>query len=432
MNQKKSRILSWIVISLLLIIPLFLWIIAPSPLPRFESGLSSLANIGQILGLCGAVLFAMSIILSAKIRKIENYFHGLNDVYLRHNQIGQVAFMMLLFHPLFLIYKYSGSFFTVKFRFFSPGSSWAENWGFLALATMIILIVITLYLRPKYNIWKWTHKFLGLALFFASLHIYLIPSDVSRYLPLRIYMLAVVLTALIAFSYHTLLGKWLIKKYIYTVANVIKLNTVVVEIHLAPQKDSLAFEAGQFVFVKFLDKNIGGESHPFSLVSAPGEKNLVLAIKKLGDYTKNIDALHIGSQAIIEGPHGIFSYRRTRYQKQIWIAGGIGITPFMSMAHALKNNVDYSVDLYYCVKDEHEAIYLNELKGISQKIHIILHRSKTEGRISADIIAKKSNGFHNTSIFMCAPVPMIQSLKQQFLLQGVQKKDIHSEEFHFD
>ena len=431
--QKNS---GWIIILLLSFFPAFLWWQAPSFAPRFGDFTGAMTSIGQLLGLIGAVMFALNLILSARFHFLEKYFGGLDGVYAKHNVLGQVAFIFLLFHPLFLLARYSAGSFAGAASFLSIGSYWPRNLGTLSLALMLVLIVLTLYLRPKYNIWKWTHKFLGFAFFMASMHVWLIPSDVSRYMPLRWYVLGISVIGLLAFAYRTLFGWLLVKKFKYTVLGVRALSDSITEITMRPVSERMIFTPGQFIFVSFSGKTIGGESHPFSITSGPDDQNISIIAKSLGDYTAKLSALLPGTPAKIEGPFGNFSYKNAKNKDQIWIAGGIGVTPFISMAKSLKIEDGYNIDLYYCVKNESEAVYLDLLKNISAslngKFKVIPYYTDKEVRITADIIQKTTGRLTmNNDIFLCAPPAMIESLRKQFLFKKVKRKLIHSEEFSF-
>jgi len=434
-NMKKSNF-GWVLVLALSLFPVILWLLSSPFSSRFNGFAGSAASFGQVFGLVGAAMFAVNLILSTRLRFVEKIFFGLNRVYYRHSQLGQVAFMLLLFHPLFLLPKYAGGSFFQAALFLLPGSNWPINFGWLALAGMILLIVATLYLPLRYNFWKVTHKFLGLFFFFASLHIWLIPSDVSSYLPLRVYMLGLSMLGLSAYVYHTLLGKFFTKKLHYVVKSVRLLNDNVVNIVMEPLGPELRFKPGQFVFVSFKGKGISRESHPFSITSSPGEKNISITTKKLGDYTDKLDKVPVEAMAEVEGPFGVFSYTLAKNNRQIWIAGGIGITPFVSMAKSLKPNGDYDIDLYYCLRNEREAVYLEDLKNIAQALRggfkIIPFYSDAEGFINADVIERESEKLNDKDIFICAPPPMIASLKAQFLAKGISKKLIYSEEFAFN
>ena len=423
-----------IIILILALVPVVLWF--RMPVERFSSFSDGLADIGRLAGLVGASLFAINLILSSHLKILEKFFSGLNKVYVKHAMVGKIAVSLLILHPLFLLGRYAGGTFSGALNFLSIGSFLPKTYGQISLYILVILIILTLYLRPKYNIWKITHKFMGLAFFLASMHIYFIPSDVARNMPLRVYMLTLAGLGLAAFLYHTVFGWFLIKKYKYKVAEVKTLNNNIFEINMEPVSEKMNFKPGQFIFIKFLDKNVGAETHPFSISSVPGDKYLSVIVKNLGDHTLKMKELLPGTLAKIEGPFGVFDYKSVKNKSQIWIAGGIGIVPFLSMARDLKMTDGYKIDLYYCVKNEIEAVYLGLLQNISASLNnnfkVIPVYSDQGFRIDADFVQKTSGRLsNNTDIFLCAPPAMIHALKEQFAFKGVGKNLMHSEEFNF-
>lgn len=430
-QEKFKNNLGMIFVILIQVIGIILLFLSPSFNTDFNTTYSITLAFGKIFGVLGMTLFATSLILSARFHFLENMFYGLNKVYERHSQIGQIAFMMMLFHPLLLLYKYTDLSFSRAISFLTPNpSTLAINFGIFSLYLLIALIFLTLYFRPKYHIWKWTHKFMGLAFFFGGLHAFLIPSDTSSYMPLRIYIVFVSACALYAFLYHTVFGKYTTPKYSYIVENVNDLGEGITEVNLIPNTNKkLNFKPGQYAFISFESKITGKESHPFSFSSNNTDNKISFTIKNLGDFTSNIKSLEKGTKALIEGPFGKFSYDTANSKKQIWIAGGIGITPFLSMAKSITHENGYEVDLYYCVRNPKEAVYLNELLSINNpQIKIIPHYSDTAGFINANIIKEKS-GILDKSIFICSPVSMIRALKKQFKNNGISLGSIYSEEF---
>ena len=417
-EQKQSTsLIGWLFIATLSFMPVVLWVSIPDQISAF-----SLLGIGKILGLFGTALFSISFFLSTRLSILEKIFGGFNKIYDAHSKIGQAALIVLLFHPIFLLQNNSISA-SSAIRFFIPSENWAINWGIFSLFGMLILIIITLYLRPKYNLWKFTHKFLGFAFFLAALHIYLIPSDTSQNIPLRLYMLGIVGLGLLSFSYKTLLGSFFIKQFECVVSEVHVLSERIVEIILTPVAGTLSYTPGQFGFLSFKNSQMSSESHPFSFTSTNDKQYISVLIKKLGDYTEKINEIPIGSQAWIEGPYGNFSFKTSRYKNQVWIAGGIGITPFMSMARSLKPTDHYTIDLYYCVRNPEEAVKIPELQALSQNLQgifrFILYCSSQSGHISPQYISKNSGGLEQKSFFLCAPVPMIHAMRYGLQKAGV-------------
>lgn len=431
--------LGWIIILILSFIPAIIWLNMLPWKERFADLPSTLTSLGQLTGLIGMTLFAISLILSARLKFFDQHLHGLNRVYINHHRYGAIAFILLLFHPLLLASKYLIFSLESAMVFLLPSSDWTINFGILSLLGMIILLILTFFVSLRYDFWKNTHKYLGLVFFLGGLHSFLITSDISRSTPLRWYVLTLSALGILIYIYHTLLGKITAKRYLYSVEAVNKLNDAVVEVVLSPFKinEQLSYQAGQFAFVNFDDQRVGLEQHPFSFVSAPHEEQLRFAIKNLGDYTGTVSNLTKGTIAKIEGPYGQFSYTNTPNKKQIWVAGGIGITPFISMGMewAVRPDVaEYSIDLYYCTKDEAELVLMNRLNEITTQhsnFRLIPFCATLKGRINAQVISDTSGGLDNKDIFVCGPPIMMQSLREQFIQLGIKKQNIHSEEFKF-
>ncbi|PIR07236.1 MAG: ferric reductase [Candidatus Komeilibacteria bacterium CG11_big_fil_rev_8_21_14_0_20_36_20] len=375
-------------------------------------------------------LFALNLILSGRFKFMEDYFGGLNKMYVLHHLTGATAFVFLLFHPLFLAGHYILFSLRQAALFLLPSGHWPINFGIAALAIMIILLILTFYTNLHYPVWKTSHRFLGLAFFFGGLHAFFIGSDIASNLPLKIYMVILTILGLVTFIYRSVFHKILVKKFNYQLEQVIPLGEKVVEITLKPQGKTIQFEAGQFIFVEFLQKGFT-ESHPFSISSSSTDQtNLKLTIKALGDYTSKLAILKIGTKVKIEGPFGRFSYKNCHNKNQIWIAGGIGITPFLSMAPTI--NDQYKIDLYCCFKTSAENFLLNKLQKIAtqnNQLRIISWPSNKKGRLKAEVIAEMSQGLNNKDIFICGPPAMLKSLKKQFIKLKIPKKLIHSEEF---
>lgn len=434
--QKFKYNLGVIFVIAISAIAVLLWVLAPSTVFKFDSTLDVLRMLGQLFGILGFTLFGTNIILSARMHFLENIFYGLNKVYEHHARIGKIAFYLMLFHPLTLFFGYFGFTTTGLLDFFTPGlDKGPVNWGIAAFILMIILVSLTIYFRPgkniKYHIWKNTHKFMGVVFFLGTIHAFLIPSDVSSFAPLKFYMLGIFVFASAAYVYHSVLGKFLIKKYKYIVSEVkVLAGGTVTEVSLRPAGPKMNFIPGQFAFISFIDEQVKNESHPFSLTSATRDETISFNMKNLGDYTSTLSKLSVGSQAFIEGPFGKFSYKEVTNKNQIWVAGGIGITPYLSMASEVSKEADYNIDLYYCLKNKSEAVRLEELKKLeNESFRVIEHYSDTDGFINPDIIKEKSGGFEGKDIFLCAPPMMIEILRKGFIQSGVDKNRIHSEEF---
>jgi len=448
--------LGWYITILLSLIPVIIWLGLPGNLDQFKSFYGIMSAIGELTGLAGMILYALNLVYATRLKFLEPLFGGLNRVYITHHIIGGLALVLLAFHPLFLMLRtittsvYESAMLLLPHDL-GPLSAlfnsqhemhadvlqqWAIFLGTLAFFGMVILLILTFYIKLPYKLWLFTHKFLGLAFFLGGLHVLFINSDTSHSTLLKVYVLGFGIIGLMAFMYRTLFGRILIRKYFYLVDSVQTKAKSISEISLSPQSLPMSYKVGQFVFIRFFDnedQGISSEWHPFSISSAPNDPQLKLTIKALGDFTKKIGFIRPGSRAEIEGAYGKFTYSNYKNHNQIWIAGGIGISPFISMAQDLKGDQTYRIDLYYCVRNADEIIdfdTLTEIANISGgQFRFIPYVSSVNGQISASKLEYYSGGITGKEFFLCGPPGMMKSLKNQLKKKGIPSSSIHSEEF---
>ncbi|NYD42660.1 hypothetical protein [Nocardioides panaciterrulae] len=140
--------------------------------------------------------------------------------------------------------------------------------------------------------------------------------------------------------------------------------------------------------------------------------------------------------AVLSGPHGRFVHGKGT-DRQVWIAGGVGVTPFLSWLRSLDEQPPPDrVDFFYSVSQESdgEVPYLAEMRAILERhpevdLHVV--RSAVDGRLTARRVLERSGADpRHLSIFMCGPEPMVRDLQQGFRADGVSALRIHRE--HFD
>jgi predicted ferric reductase len=425
------------VVAAICLFPAYVWITMEPFIFRFESFPIVLKSIGQVTGLVGMTTFTLALILSARWQVLDRWFGGINEAYNAHHNLGVLSFLLLLVHPVALALQFMSQPNAVyrAAKFLLPSGNLSIDFGIYSLLLMMALLVVTFFARFRYTVLKNLHKLLGVALFFGGLHSFFITSDISRNMVIRGYIFSLLGIAVMVYVYRSIFPQFFVKKYKYKVDEVRKISDTVVEITMRPTGKVMPYKAGQFVFIGF--KDLGGvvsdEEHPFTISSSPNEKFLSIIVKSLGDYTQTIDELKQNSMAVIEGPFGDFTYHVKKSEQQVWIAGGVGITPFLSMARYFREMKDSRiVDLYYCARDKNDAVYLNEFLEISKEcsnFHIRPFLGNERGFLTADIVEKECGELRGKDIFVCGPPTMMQTLKKQFLSLKVQKDKIHMEEF---
>lgn len=419
------------IILCLVFILLVLWLLG-SPLSlRFSSPNQTLTSFGQILGLTGFLLLCLVIILNSRLPFLEKFFGGMNRVYIAHHNLGGIAFILIMLHPIFLTIKYLILSTQSAAMFLLPSKDIYITTGIIAFIFMSVFLVFTFYLKLPYHIWKKSHAFLALVFIIAIFHSFFIYSDLFINISLKLYVGFFVIAGIISAIYLILVKCHLINKKVYEVIGIKKLSDQVMEIELKPRGVGIKYLAGQFVFVSFKSKFISNETHPFSISSCPEEETLKITVKKLGNYTGQMHLLHKGDLAYLEGPFGFFSVERFPNEYQLWIAGGIGITPFLSMAQSLKDDT-VDVYFYYSALDKKGLIGAEKLEKIAHRnphFHLVFFLYTEKGLLTAETLKREVPNLEKRDIFICGPAKMMSSLREQLVALGINDTSIHTEEF---
>lgn len=420
-----------IVIILLLLITVNLWI-ASKPTFNIISE-SPLRSASQLLGLLGIVLMSFTIVLTTRIKLIDRVLDGLDKAYFVHRIAGSVAFVFLLNHPLLLAVQalpQTGLAITYLF----PSSSMAYNLGIAGLYLMLLAFVCMFFVRLPYNIWRSTHKFLGVSFLLGGIHALVIRSDVSNFLPLRIWIGFFIATGAVSTIYSFFLYRRLGPRFFYKIGEIEPVIDVV-NINLQPQgAKTIHYNPGQFIYVEFKNKKVGRELHPFSIVSSPKEQNLRICAKVAGDYTMRLfHYLQKGDRAAVYGPYGQFAKNSARFGNCLWIAGGIGITPFLSMLSAeAESPSERPVYFYYVHPEKEEGVFLGQIYNFLKSApHVTFFDwcTREKNRLNVDVIKNYLDIRTLDAIFICGPLSMVKGFKKQFLNNGIPEQKIFYENF---
>jgi predicted ferric reductase len=255
---------------------------------RFASPYGTLTSFGTTMSLIGMPLFSLSLILSGRFKFFEDFFGGMNKVYVAHHLVGGIAFILLMIHPLFLAATRVMVSWRTAAEFFLPSNDWSLNFALLSLYSMMLLLILTYFVKLRYQLWRLTHKFMGVAFTFGTLHVLLVQSDVSVNPYLKYYLLSLSVLGILVYCYRTLFGSALVKRHTFTVLAVEKVGADVWNVRMRNPADKFSYLPGQFVFVSFYGMGISDEVHPFSISSSPTDIDLTLTIKSSGDFTKKL------------------------------------------------------------------------------------------------------------------------------------------------
>ncbi|MEU2421053.1 hypothetical protein ABZ619_08415 [Streptomyces sp. NPDC007851] len=160
-----------------------------------------------------------------------------------------------------------------------------------------------------------------------------------------------------------------------------------------------------------------------------------LTFRTLGHGSERMHAaLRPGLPATVTGPYGMFDHTLGG-PRQIWIAGGIGIAPFLGWLTTPAPPVPAHVDLFYCTPAETDAVFLPELNAAAEhRPGLTVHpvHSRLHGRLTADRVTTLAGQLHpGTHVFLCGPTPMVHTLTRDLRRLGLPHDHVHSEHFAF-
>jgi predicted ferric reductase len=400
------------------------------------SGQPSGRYVGEFFGVEAVLLFSCSLVLATLLRGIERAFGGLDRVAQWHRHTAVAAVILIIVHWVF-----------VSSTPVPEVSATGLGLGDVALIGLLALAVWAL--APSLRAAKWSrlvrhlarisherwltgHRLTGLFVAAAVVHGLLVDPVLKVSVPLKVAYLVVGGIGIAAYVYRELFARFFVPVYDYTVADVQRPNEMTADVFLQPAGRPLSFEPGQFIFLAFGGVD-GWQRHPFSVASAPTERRLEVSVRAVGDYTRDLhDKLKPGTPAKAAGPFGGFDYRGGG-QHQIWIAGGIGITPFMSWIRALDDSFDRDVAFFYSVARESDAVYLDEI-GAAAAAHPTLHPhivdSSRDGYLTAEQAANGMTSEADVWVYMCGPPAMMTALSKGFQQLGIPASRIRWEQFN--
>lgn len=446
------------VLGVVVLIPVVLWFTAAPLDTRFLDARTTLTSIAVVCALAGTTCFAMNLLLGARLHLVDHLFGGLDRMYQTHRINGRVAFLLLLAHGVLIVASRATTSLDSAIGVLTGDEGWTVTLGVIALIAMAAAIYQTLYVRLNHELFVFVQRSFGVIFLIAALHVFRTPGTKALSPALTYYLFAVAASGILAWLYRSILGDQLVRKHEYRVSKVNRLDQSVTELTLTPEDRPLEFTPGQFAFITLYSKEMekifhpfdvvydGGnavftmrsgavrrQAHPFSITSSPGDRDLKVAVKALGDFTRALRSVEHGAFATVEGPYGAFSHIKIPNRKQIWIAGGIGITPFLSMARSM-TGTEFEIDFYYAMETGDEGYFLDELWEIADKnprMKVIPIRRDRLGYMTADDVAGVTKDFKDRNILICGPPPMIDGLTAQFVAMGVPRNQIHFEKFGF-
>lgn len=381
-----------------------------------------------MLGGIAFLLMTVSMFLSTRVSAVEGCFGGLDRMYQVHKFCGVFALLFVLVH-FFGVPKELPAGVDLLTNPLTPSAPF----GMVALILLVLMLVITLNRKIPYSKWRPVHKFMGLVYVLIIAHFMSAPAIFfEKFSASGVMLMIAAVVGVLSFIY-SVFG---MNKRTATEYKIIAVNTMerATEIVLKPIAGAMKHKPGQFAFVEIQGKG-WSEPHPFTISSAPDDANMRFTIKVLGDWSRKVrEELKVGGEVKLRGPYGSFNTEKAG-NKQIWLAGGVGLTPFLSMIRAMQAGDPRQIHLVYAARNETDAIFLPELKERAKELgNVTIVPLFSDQKHFANVEAMKTrlpDALDTYEYFMCGPKPMTSAIMKDLKKAGVPRAKIHTEAFEF-
>ncbi len=393
---------------------------------------------GKVIGTLAAVLILLQLPLTARLAAMDHIF-SLNRMYLYHRVNAVLVACLALLHPLLVFAPEDISSFPVELKY------WPEVLGALLLV-LIGIITATglwrLFLNFSFHRWWLFHRIVTLsAVVLLVVHVLYGSENYEDGMPRFILILSAGVYGLLLFRVKI---KALVLKYkSYVVTRVIKEGEDIYSVELSPRRGAVFnYVPGQFAFLSFKSEGISSEEHPFTISSSPSRPhNLLFSIRCSGDWTGLINRITPGDKAFIDGPYGRFSYLFSNgHSEYIMIAGGIGITPMVSMLRYMADcDQSKRVTLIWSNRTSRDIVFADEFSDLERRIkglrtiHVLTRQTGVPAgaeRLNRDRLAALLTGCNRkVPVFICGPYRMMKEVRSGLVAIGFVPGLIYTEEF---
>ncbi len=399
-------------------------------------------TVGRVLATTALGLFMLQFALGSRLRLLDRAF-GLDVLYRFHAIVGIAAAVLASAHP-FLIY------WSKAYAINLDTHPWTHYWReFVGAGALLLVWVIVcsalwrVFLGLGYQAWRWVHRLTFVLVLGALIHAFSIGVDFENR-PWVWWTWNIAAGAYAAmFVWVMLIRPALTRRMRFEVRRIRRLNSNIVEVTLGETSPAVfSFLPGQFAFVRFYSESVSREEHPFTLSSSPLGDEVALTIKQSGDFTARIDRLATGDKAVLMGPFGRFCHllRSRPDEPLVMIAGGIGITPMLSMLRYLAvAEPDRCVTLIWANRTEADIVLRDEIGVIDDQmvnlsVHHVLSRevdfSGEKGHVNSALLQRLVGAdLEAADVFVCGPGAMMSAARKALRMLGVKRRRIHDERF---
>jgi predicted ferric reductase len=443
MVARKARWIGAFYLVLYLAAVLVPLLLATALRPQSPEGF--LFNAGRNCALVGIAVLLLNPVLGARLKWIDRPF-GLDMVFRFHKAVAWIAVVLLVLHPLLL--SWDEGIWTLLTDPDEPWNIWVGRAALLLVVANAIASGFRPRIRFDFQVWRSTHNILVTSLLcLAFVHSYATGSDLQPPI-MRFAWPAIFAVVATVYIYHRVLWSLRMRSYRWTVVDVKRETHNVHTVTLESPRGGKRYDylPGQFQFMRLYRPNgLSREEHHFTISSSPTREGIITStIKEVGDFTATIGETRPGDTAEVRGAYGRFSYVLYPEERDlVFVAGGIGITPFMSMIrHMRDSHDDRMVLLLYANRHEQDIVFRDEIDGVGRLrcprlnvVHVLSapgpEWTGERGHINRQMILKYCplQGLAGKPFYVCAPPRMTRDTLEVLRDLGVGSRRIHCERF---
>lgn len=401
----------------------------------YKTGLArTLLQMAKVCGLLAAVLFFLQVILAQRLVILDRIY-GLDRIYLLHRRNGLLILGLAIVHALLVLIPEGIENLPIGWKF------WPEMLG-AALIVLLVFFVGTASFRPQrlpYHLWRKAHRPTGYLLTaMLAVHIFCVSDSFESGAPRIALWILIAIVLLVSLMAKLHLRHISIRNIPVQNCRMAGRNILALQLH-APA--GFSYAPGQFGFLQLHGDTVTREAHPFTIASAPGnaesgEHTLEFYIKQCGDWTSSIRP-GTELQATLQAPFGLFSYKaRPLPPMLIYIGGGIGITPLLSMLRQLSVEEEPPATMLIWSLGRREEMFLAEELGELESrlpnlhVHIVYTREKGGSRIDKEQLASLLQDVpHGSHVYICGRLAMMHRIRGNLLQLHFNRKTIFRELF---
>ncbi len=406
-----------------------------------RAGRGFVVNLSVALGFVALSVLGLQFALAARFTRATAPF-GIDAVLRYHRQISFLAVLAAFGHPV-LLFCTSDRYRQLLDIVHDPLRAKLAWLSVFALLALMVTSIWRRALRISYPVWHVLHSALGVGIVLAGLgHAFGVGYYFSE--PLMRLVWGSYAAAFLWLAVWVRLVKPLaLWRRRFRVATLWPEPGGSVTVGLEPARPHtrpFRFRAGQFAWILPGRTPFTLTYHPFSMSSSAHASRVEFTIKQVGDFTDSIRGLRIGDTVYVDGPHGSFTLERHPGMGFVFIAAGVGVTPFLSMLATLADQGDQRpCTLILANRYEDQVTGVRQLARLQDRlnlrvVHVISRPSDqwtgVRGHVDAALLDRLLPR-HRRSLqyFVCSGEQMVESVEAYLDWLDVPRDRVHSEKF---